>query len=69
MPWLETAPVEERERFIDDDRLGLYTMTEPLRPLRRQPEDGLQMARAVRRRRTAGAPEPESCAPSLSAQD
>jgi putative transposase len=28
MPWLETVPVEERERFIDDHRLGLYTMTE-----------------------------------------
>ena len=28
MPWLETVPVEERERFIADDRLGLYTRTE-----------------------------------------
>jgi transposase InsO family protein len=28
MPWLETRPVEERERFIDDYRLGLYDMTE-----------------------------------------
>jgi transposase len=28
MPWQETSPVEERERFIDDHRLGLYTMTE-----------------------------------------
>ena len=28
MPWQETSPVEERERFIDDYRLGLYTMTE-----------------------------------------
>ena len=28
MPWLETAPMEQRERFIDDHRLGLYTMTE-----------------------------------------
>ena len=28
MPWLETVPVEERERFIDDHRLGLYDMTE-----------------------------------------
>jgi transposase InsO family protein len=28
MAWLETAPMEERERFIDDHRLGLYTMTE-----------------------------------------
>ena len=28
MPWLETAPVYERERFIDDHRLGLYDMTE-----------------------------------------
>ena len=28
MPWLETAPVEQRERFIDDHRLGLYMMTE-----------------------------------------
>jgi len=28
MPWQETSPVEERERFIDDHRLGLYDMTE-----------------------------------------
>jgi len=28
MPWLETAPVEQREQFIVDYRLGLYSMTE-----------------------------------------
>ena len=28
MPWLETVPMEERARFIDDHNLGLYTMTE-----------------------------------------
>ena len=28
MPWLETVPVEQRTRFIDDHRLGLYDMTE-----------------------------------------
>ena len=28
MPWLETSPVDERERFIADQRRGLYTMTE-----------------------------------------
>ena len=28
MPWLETAPVDERERFIADYRLDLYSMTE-----------------------------------------
>ncbi len=28
MPWLETAPVDERERFIADYRLDLYTMTD-----------------------------------------
>src|SRR5213592_2708383 len=28
MPWLETAPMNERERFIADFRLNLYTMTE-----------------------------------------
>ena len=28
MPWLETVPMEERARFIDDHRLGFYTMTE-----------------------------------------
>src|SRR5467141_2086900 len=28
MPWLETAPMEQRERFIDDSQLGLYDMTE-----------------------------------------
>ena len=28
MPWLETVPMEQRERFIRDERLALYTMTE-----------------------------------------
>ena len=28
MPWLETAPVEQRERFIGDVDAGLYSMTE-----------------------------------------
>ena len=28
MPWLETAPVEQRERFIADVHAGLYSMTE-----------------------------------------
>lgn len=28
MPWLETSPVEQRERFIDDQHHGLYTVTE-----------------------------------------
>src|SRR2546430_8314539 len=28
MPWLETAPMNEREHFIADFRLDLYTMTE-----------------------------------------
>jgi putative transposase len=28
MPWPETVPVEQRARFIDDHRLGLYDMTE-----------------------------------------
>jgi putative transposase len=28
MPWLETAPMEQRERFIRDWQLGLYIMTD-----------------------------------------
>jgi putative transposase len=28
MPWLEATPMEQRERFVRDDRLALYTMTE-----------------------------------------
>src|SRR5438552_5895394 len=28
MPWLETVPMEQRERFISDWQLDLYTMTE-----------------------------------------
>src|SRR5256714_2739163 len=28
MAWLETSPVEQRERFIRDHRIGLYTMAE-----------------------------------------
>ena len=34
MPWQETSPVEERERFIDDHQLGLYIMRRVRRPLR-----------------------------------
>ena len=28
MPWLETAPMDQRERFISDHQHGLYTMAE-----------------------------------------
>ena len=28
MPWQEMSAVEQRDRFIDDHRLGLYDMTE-----------------------------------------
>jgi putative transposase len=28
MPWLETAPMEQRERFVREWQIGLYTMTE-----------------------------------------
>jgi len=28
MPWMETSPMEQRERFIHDYRLDLYTMVE-----------------------------------------
>jgi transposase-like protein len=28
MPWMETSPVDQRERFIHDHRLGLYAMAE-----------------------------------------
>ena len=28
MPWLETVPMEQRERFIRDWQLRVYTMTE-----------------------------------------
>ena len=28
MPWMETSPVEQRERFIRDHRLELYAMAE-----------------------------------------
>ena len=28
MPWQETSPVQQRERFIADHRRGLYSMTE-----------------------------------------
>ena len=28
MPWQETSPVDQRERFIQDHRLDLYTMVE-----------------------------------------
>jgi putative transposase len=28
MPWQETRPMDQRERFIEDERLALYSMTE-----------------------------------------
>jgi putative transposase len=28
MPWQETSPMDQRERFIQDERLALYSMTE-----------------------------------------
>jgi putative transposase len=28
MPWLETSPVDQREKFIRDQRLDLYAMSE-----------------------------------------
>ena len=28
MPWLETAPMEQRERFIRDHQSALYTMAD-----------------------------------------
>lgn len=28
MPWMETLPMEQRSRFVADDRLGLYTRAE-----------------------------------------
>ncbi len=28
MPWMETSPMEQRERFIHDHRVALYTMVE-----------------------------------------
>ena len=28
MPWEETSPVDQRERFIHDHRLDLYSMVE-----------------------------------------
>lgn len=28
MPWRETSPMEERIGFVEDQRRGLYTMTE-----------------------------------------
>ena len=28
MPWQETRPMDQRDRFIQDERLALYSMTE-----------------------------------------
>ncbi len=28
MPWLETAPMDQRDRFITDHQHGLYSMVE-----------------------------------------
>ncbi len=33
MPWMETAPVEQRERFIADAHSDLYTMTDLCSPV------------------------------------
>src|SRR3989475_10646865 len=56
MPWLETAPMDERERFIADHRLDLYTMTELCRRYHVSRKDRLQVDRphgGGRTRRTA----------------
>ncbi len=29
MPWLATAPVEQRQQFIEDYQEGFYSMSEP----------------------------------------
>ncbi len=40
MPWMETAPVEQRERFIADHRSGHLTMTELCRRYGISPKTG-----------------------------
>jgi len=32
MPWMETSPMGQRERFIHDHRVALYTMVDLLLP-------------------------------------
>ena len=51
MPWLETAPMEQRERFIRDERLALYTMTELCARYGISRKTGYKWLGAVRRRR------------------
>ena len=57
MPWLETAPMDERLQFIQDALSDRFNMR-ALRPVRHQPPDRVQVARAVRRGGTARTPGP-----------
>ncbi len=68
MPWLETVPVEQRARFIDDHRLALYDMTELCARYAISRKTGYKwLARYdAGGRRAAG---PESRAAHMSAQD
>ena len=55
MPWLETSPVEQRERFIRDHRLELYTMAELCARYGISRKTGYKWLDALRRRRAGRA--------------
>lgn len=65
MPWQETSPVDQRERFIDDHWRGLYPMTE----LCERYSIRLQVAGPLRGGGSAGPPRPEPGPAPLSAPD
>ena len=69
MPWLETAPMEQRTRFIDDWQRGLYTMTELCARYNVSRKTGIQVARPLRRWRPPGPGRPEPGAASMSPPD
>ena len=48
MPWRDLGPMEQRLEFMRDHRSGLYLMTELAEQYRHEPQDGVQMARALR---------------------
>ncbi len=66
MPWLETSSVEQRERFIADERRGLYTRTAFCARYGISRKTGY-VARPLPRGRTARPAGPEPCPASLSA--
>jgi hypothetical protein len=69
IPWSETDRMEQRARFVLDALKGHFTMTELCYPVRGEPEDRVQVDRAIPRRRGDGVFGPGAVAPQSPEQD